>query len=467
MLLSKSPNKAFYRAFGLVIALLIIGILVLALLVTTNGPRVRHVVLQSPKGGGVSSVNQALTVVFDRPIESDDFESAVDIQPKADYTVSHRNQQLNITFDQNLLSGTDYVLTLKPLLEDDLGEQMKSEYTYKFSTAEPSFTYLERNYDRGAVDKVIEREPLTQKSYVLLAKRRIKSFARNDKYMAVVTARADNTDELAVVDIGTGEEKAVDLPSRVRIDNLKFSPTDNQFAFVESPLPATDTADEYSAPSGDKLYLYNADDDQMQPIVDLNEGSNITNLLYSRNGQALLYQTLDNEYYLAGVTQTTEPILLGRYGYTGGFDQTNTRLTFLSGSDAMIYDAQAKEEQEVRNIRVGGRISTPIFLHNSDELLYLRNPIGESTLQIYTASADGDLEEQAVDTEPSAHFIADPVVSDDDRYVLIQATFEPQGSDDYAGNSKPKDARLVLYDRFEGKVLDSGTTRGVDPVWNR
>src|SRR4051812_39132195 len=74
MSLSKSPNKAFYRAFGLVVASLFVGILVLALLVTTSGPRVRHVVEQSITPNGIASVNQGLTVVFDRPIESSDFQ---------------------------------------------------------------------------------------------------------------------------------------------------------------------------------------------------------------------------------------------------------------------------------------------------------------------------------------------------------------------------------------------------------
>jgi hypothetical protein len=72
-----------------------------------------------------------------------------------------------------------------------------------------------------------------------------------------------------------------------------------------------------------------------------------------------------------------------------------------------------------------------------------------------------------VDLPKEARFFGDPVVSYDDRYVLIEATFGPQGDDDYVGNSKPKDARLVLYDRFDNKVLDSGTTRGIDPVWHR
>jgi hypothetical protein len=108
-------------------------------------------------------------------------------------------------------------------------------------------------------------------------------------------------------------------------------------------------------------------------------------------------------------------------------------------------------------------------LHNSDELLYLKEPLdaksGE-TLQLYTANVSGEAEEQVVDTQLQASFFDEPVVSYDDRYVLIQATSDSQGGDDNAGNQQPKDPRLVLYDRLDGKVIDS-STRGIDPVWNR
>jgi hypothetical protein len=466
---SKSPNKSFYRAFGIVVGGLSVGILILALLVTTSGPRVRHVVVQSPgANGGVASVNQGLTVVFDRPIESSsDFENAVNIQPKTDYTVSHRNQQLNITFDQNLLSNTDYVLTINPLLEDDLGKQMESEYTYEFSTAEPSFTYLERNYDPGAVDKIIERSPLSGESQILFGADKIKLFGRTANYLAVVLPRADSTDELRVVDLDTVEERTLDIPSNTRIDNLKFSPTENQFVFAARPIRTTDTSESSEEDSGNTLYRYDIDSDQLQPIADMGEGGEVDTVLYSSDGQALLYQTLDREYYLTGAAQDTQPILLGKYGPTGGFDRTNNKLTFIDGANAMIYDAQAKEEREVRNIQIGGRITTPMFLHNSDELLYLREPIGEKELQVYTADADGNLEQQVVETQPPAQFFDEPVVSYDDRYVLIEATFEPQGDDRYVGHSKPKDARLVLYDQFDHKVIDPGNLHGIDPVWNR
>jgi hypothetical protein len=108
-------------------------------------------------------------------------------------------------------------------------------------------------------------------------------------------------------------------------------------------------------------------------------------------------------------------------------------------------------------------------LHNSDELIYLRDPLDAKTgehLEIRTANADGKAEEQVVDLQQPARFFGDPAVSYDDRYVLIEATFDSEGVEDYAGNQQqPADNRLVLYDRFDRKVIDSDT-RGTAPVWN-
>jgi hypothetical protein len=143
-------------------------------------------------------------------------------------------------------------------------------------------------------------------------------------------------------------------------------------------------------------------------------------------------------------------------------------VTFPSGSGVAIYDAQAGDLKEVPDINVGGRISTPVFLHNSDELLFLKAPLDAKpgTLELYTTNADGEADEQAVDTQSQASFLGEPVVSSDDRYVLIQATLDSQEVDNNTGNRQPKDTRLVLYDRSDGKVIDS-SIRGIDPVWNR
>jgi hypothetical protein len=471
MSLSKSPNKTLYGALGVVIAGLSVGILVLALLVTTSGPWVRQVIVQNSAAAGASSVDQGLTVVFDRPINSTDFAGVIDIQPKVDYTVSHRNQQLNITFNQNLLSNTDYVLTVYPGLEDDLGKRMEQEYTYEFTTAEPSFTYLERNRGSGAIDKVIEEAPLSQESHILYgAHARVKSFARNASYLAVVETRADDTDELHVVDLGNREEWSVDLPHDVRVANLKFSPVDNQFVFITQTIPRADGSESYFKDYSNRLYRYDIDGEQLQPVDTLSDEGNVESVSYSRDGQALLYRTLDSEYYLTGAAQATEPTLIGKYEDSGGFDRTNTKLAFLYKSGAAIYDAQAGGLQEVPDIRVGGRISTPAFLQNSDDLIYLRDPLDAQTdgrVEVCTANADERVEEPVAGLEPSTRFYGDPVVSYDDRYVLINTTFGSQGTSDPTGSQQPADTRLVLYDRFNHEVIDPGDTRGTDPVWNR
>jgi len=456
----------------LVIGGLTLGILTLALLVTASGPRVRNVAVQNQSGERISSVSQGLTVVFDRPIVGSDFKSAIEFDPEVEYTVSHRQGQLSITFDQNLLSNTEYALTIKPEIEDEAGRRMEGEYRYEFTTEEPSFTYLERNYDRGAVDKIIQRAPLSGESQILYGYDRIKSFARNGRYLAVVVPRRDNSDELRVVEVATLEERSVNIPASMRVDNLRFSPTDNQLVFIPRAVGAdAGDPDSETYAYNNKLYRYDIDGDQLQPVDTSSDEGNVERALYSRDGQALLYKTIAGSYYLTGATQTTETTPLGIYRDSGGFDRSNTKVVFEVGDKATIYDAQAKESQELSSIGTGGSISAPTFLHNSEELIYLWDPLNEkegTTTRVYVASADGEVEEQVVESQPQERFLDYPVISYDDRYVLVEATSEPSNSrfDDYVGNRQPKDARLVLYDRFDHKVVESNT-HGIDPVWSR
>ncbi len=68
-----------------------------------------------------------------------------------------------------------------------------------------------------------------------------------------------------------------------------------------------------------------------------------------------------------------------------------------------------------------------------------------------------------IDSPPRTYFLDHPVVSHDDRYVLVESA---SGSlDYYPSNAQPKDARLLLHDRSTGKMIEE--VRGLDPVWNR
>src|SRR5215208_6755792 len=157
----------------------------------------------------------------------------------------------------------------------------------------------------------------------------------------------------------------------------------------------------------------------------------------------------------------------------GDADRTECIATIHAALEAgvTLFDTQAKETQELSQIGSGGSISAPTFLHNSEELIYLWDPLNEkegTKTKVYVASADGEVEEQVVESQPQERFLDYPVISYDDRYVLVEATSEPSNYkfDDYVGNRQPKDARLVLYDRFDHKLIESDT-HGIAPVWNR
>ena len=451
-----SPGRAFYGAFAAVAAVLALGILVLALVVSTSGPRVRHVVVESRGDEGVGIVDQRLTVFFDRPIRADDPGAAVEVRPKARHTVVRRGQQLGVTFEQNLRSDTEYVLSVGPGLSDGTGREMGDEYRYEFETERPTFTYLMRDYGPGTLDEIVERAPLSGEQRTLFEEDRISRFARNDDYLAVAMPEEDG-DELRLAPLGPGESEAVDLPAGSRVEDLEFSPTDDQFVFV------TRTEDQPG-----RLHRYDVAGERLQ-TVEVPEGEEgFSDVRYSRDGQALLYQALDGTFYLTGATRRTDTTLLGDFEGSGGFDRTNARVSFQTASGGTaIYDAEQEQVLELPLMGAGMDISTPTFLQNSDALVFRQDYVDQradvTLSEVVIAYPGGQVERQITALYP-ATFFDTPVVSYDDRYVLIESTLDASEGDGYPSNEQPRDAYLSLYDRSDGQVVEE--VRGVDPVWS-
>lgn len=477
----RKPQRAFYRALALLVVALTAAIVVLALLVTTSGPRVRHALVQKGPGGEVSVVDGGLTLVFDRPVvAAGDVSRAFEVRPRTDHTVTHRGGRISVAFRENLRSNAEYTVSLAPgALRDDLGKPMSGGYSFRFTTPEPSFTYLERNYGEGEPDRIVEKAALSGESRALFEAERIKSFARAGGRLLVAVPREGSpdraTDELRLVDLDRGGEgEPVRVPGEVQVDELASSPTGAQFAFVTRTLPEAGTTGPEAKAYGNRLYLLEVLEGgaSLRAANTLSDAGNVASLLYSNDGQALLYRTLDGSHYLTGAPgdARAEPTLLGSYGVEGGFDRTNTKLVFQSGEGVVgIYDAKTRRLRELPGLGRGARISAPTFLHNSDELLYredLFDPsTGELLFRVNVADQSGRAAPLA-EVKPPTAFLDEPQASPDDRYVLVEATFDSLGLDDYAGNPQPKDSRLVIYDRQERKALDA-STRGMDPAWNR
>lgn len=453
---SASPGRAFYGAFAVVAVVLGAGILVLALVVSTSGPRVRLVVAESRGDDGVGVVDQRLTVFFDRPIRAEDPGAVVEIRPETRHTVTRRGQQLGVTFDQNLLSDTEYVLSVGPELVDGTGREMEGEYRYEFDTEKPTFTYLKRDYGAGTLDEVIERTLLSGGQRTLFEEDRISRFARNDDYLAAVVPREEE-DELRLVPTGPGREASVEVPTGARVEDLEFSPTDDQLVFL------TRTDDDPG-----RLHRYAVGEERTSSVPAPEDEEGFSDMLYSRDGQALLYRTFDGTYYLTGATRRTEAISLGDYESSGGFDRTNARISFKTGSGGVaIYDAGQQRVLELPLVGAGMETSTPTFLHNSDALVYRQDFVDQranvTLSEVDVAYSDGKVEKQITALYPATFFGA-PAVSHDDRHVLIESTLDRSKGDGYPTNEQPKDAFLSLYDRSSGMVVEE--IRGIDPVWS-
>src|SRR5205085_263930 len=98
------------------------------------------------------------------------------------------------------------------------------------------------------------------------------------------------SDELRVADLVNHGVRSIDVPSNVRIDNLRFSPVDNQFVFITREIPKADISESEFKAYANRLYRYDADGDQLQPVDALSDEGNVESVLYSRDGQALLYR---------------------------------------------------------------------------------------------------------------------------------------------------------------------------------
>lgn len=112
--------------------------------------------------------------------------------------------------------------------------------------------------------------------------------------------------------------------------------------------------------------------------------------------------------------------------------------------------------------------STPTFLNNSDALAYRQSVPDPNTREtpsrVVIVNASGE-EETRIDAPPRAYFFDVPVLSPDDRHVLIESASTSASIDGYLSNPQPEDATLALYDVSGERLIDE--VRGVDPVWNR
>lgn len=446
--------------------------LLLAVIVGARAPHVRAVVLPESATQTEMIVNKpAINISFSQPMDRKSVEDAVSVSPEVEYKLNWGLNNLQINFTNNLDLDAEYKISIEQNAKDTFGKNLAENFEYAFHTKSPRFTYLERNGQQQKPDKVIAYDLKSNSKQELYTATGIDYFARNNKYLAVSTLDGAKTSTLSLIEVSSGKSTNIsigDLP--FRLTRLIFSPRYDQFIFVAQEVLHVNGVAIPQASS--YIFLY----DIASSSIKKYEAANVLDIIYSPDGNSLLFRGDEAIYYLMDL-QTSELIDLGRHFASGGFSREINRIVFVD-YDPMVTSTEYPNiniyntDREVTAITNGEQfVVDPEFFHRSELILYsekFRELDGtKGMFSVVVADLQQNKLKNIVKEDRSMEL---PKLSADDRYILVENydPFQLQNYNDmrnYVFQTKPYTATLSIYDLIDDKFLDISLS-GVDAVWN-
>lgn len=148
----------------------------------------------------------------------------VSVTPSIPLTVATDGSTLSITFDQRLLYGTDYVVSVSGVTSPF--QEAASRFDYSFTTGSPPIYYLQKGAPdaAGGADDAIVRTTVSGTARdVVYAAPRIQDFAVVGSSLAIATETADGLSQLMLVAPGQTAVETLPLPTRGTITQLGSS----------------------------------------------------------------------------------------------------------------------------------------------------------------------------------------------------------------------------------------------------
>lgn len=148
----------------------------------------------------------------------------VSVTPSIPLTVATDGSTLSITFDQRLLYGTDYVVSVSGVTSPF--QEAASTFDYSFTTGSPPIYYLQKGAPdaAGGADDAIVRTTVSGTARdVVYAAPRIQDFAVVGSSLAIATETADGLSQLMLVAPGQTAVETLPLPTRGTITQLGSS----------------------------------------------------------------------------------------------------------------------------------------------------------------------------------------------------------------------------------------------------
>lgn len=450
----------FYKATIFVIGVLTILIAVFVYLNSLRGPHVRNIELEGQQMRA-EYVDQRLRIQFSRPIQRENVSELIKIEPDAEYSISFIRNDLQLIFSENLNSNQEYKLTVSKDLKDIYNESLIDDYTFTFKTKEQKFAFIKKAdpEETNSKDKVIESSIDLKSQITLFESDQIKYFVRYSNLLAVVEINPDRTQNLVLLENG-------DIKKDFKFQNKNIISIDlvapNHLLYI---LQSVEARDNFLIPQNRaEIFIYDIQKEEGRVFNPKNTGVDAIYAKFSPDGSSAIYKTSDSFFYLSEISEESDPIAIGRFQTTGGFNPKLNKIIFtefdpLQNYSSFPFISIFSSDREISNVTDGTiYILDPTFFKKTDDIIYAeRHKELEGTAGIFKIVSI--IDDEKIDIlEDKQYSLEIPKVSFDDRYLLIEKysqfdLLDYKNQRDFFNYRKPLYADLVIYDMVAKKVV--------------
>jgi len=477
-------NKLSYNKIILiVISVLTLLTIVLLFLNTFAKPHIRYVDVDGGKDNA-EFIDNKIKIYFNTPIERTesnkpiDFKKYVTLDPLIEYNLTWSGNTLFVIPKETLSEDTVYKLKIEPGYKDVYGTTVSEIFNYEFKTKPLKLTYLEKNYPKSK-DRIISRNPKNSNQEVLFEDDNIKQYSINKDYLVVVTTASDKTDNIKTYDLRTRAKRDLGL-TNASISRIDVSIAVDSFLFIYQQV---EPKGQLLQPlSNNVIRIYNLNN---QTVADYNPGGTAKDVMdanFSPDGKSILYRSADSLFFLAPLDLSSDPISIGRFIGTGGFNKDGTKIIFTNYDPLQTYSsfpfiAIFTSDRKTIQITDGSTyVVDPIFAKTTDGILFgnrYEDLLGAQGLFNITRGTPDENNfysfTKVFDQKDNSIELPEP--SWDDRYIVIEkydkaSLLDYQNQRNFINQRKPNKASLVIYDTKENKVITE-IANGIEAEWER
>lgn len=371
--------------------------------------------------------SQTFAIFFNRPIAAgQDLNKLITIEPAQQLYFSNIGDELLIQTSQVLQADTAYKLKINNQILDIFNQPLGTDFQTEFQTR-PLDLYYVTNIDGKSQ---LTREHIdSQSREAIFTTQRLAQYRVSKDMVAVIDQQSFDEQILKFVDLAD-KSVVTPLPAKYSVYDFQFVPNQNLAYFTAR---AAEQTDEYGVVySTRKLYLLDLTDNSFVLVNTPSAIEDIEDLIISPDGEALLYRdTGESVYYLMDVTDPENPVSIGKYVATSGFNYTSQQLLFTgadfisSTGEPFTLSVDSERNETIIQDDTIGNID-PAWAHTSNAVvLAKRYDILENTKGLFQL-------ELIVEGRVVSKFIKDresvelPQVSPDDRYIAAESYTQTQ-----------------------------------------